>query len=39
MVAVLRDHAGGTSLRRVEFVLFGSRAYADFVAGVESALA
>ena len=34
MVAVLRDHAGGTSLRRVEFVLFGSRAYADFVAGV-----
>ena len=39
MIGVLRDHAGGTSLRRVEFVLFGSRAYADFVAGVESALA
>jgi O-acetyl-ADP-ribose deacetylase len=39
MVGVLRDHAGGTSLRRVEFVLFGGRAYADFVAGVESALA
>ena len=38
MVKVLREQAGTTSLRRVEFVLFGARAYAEFVAGVESAL-
>jgi O-acetyl-ADP-ribose deacetylase len=38
MVGVLREQAGTTSLRRVEFVLFGSQAYADFVAGVEAAL-
>jgi O-acetyl-ADP-ribose deacetylase (regulator of RNase III) len=37
MIEVLRDHAATTSLRRVEFVLFGSRAYAEFIAGVESA--
>ena len=38
MVKVLREQAGTTSLRRVEFVLVGARAYAEFVAGVESAL-
>jgi O-acetyl-ADP-ribose deacetylase (regulator of RNase III) len=38
MVAVLREQAATTSLRRVEFVLFGSRSYDDFVAGVESVI-
>jgi O-acetyl-ADP-ribose deacetylase (regulator of RNase III) len=38
MVGVLREQAGTSPLRRVEFVLFGSQAYADFVAGVEAAL-
>jgi O-acetyl-ADP-ribose deacetylase len=37
MITVLRERPA-TSLRRVEFVLFGSRAYDEFVAGVESAL-
>jgi O-acetyl-ADP-ribose deacetylase len=39
MVGVLREQVAATSLRRVEFVLFGSRPFADFVAGVESAIA
>jgi O-acetyl-ADP-ribose deacetylase (regulator of RNase III) len=38
MVGALRGQAATTSLRRVEFVLFGSQAYADFVKGVEAAL-
>jgi O-acetyl-ADP-ribose deacetylase (regulator of RNase III) len=38
MVGVIRELAAGTTLRRVEFVLFGARAYAEFVAGVESAI-
>jgi O-acetyl-ADP-ribose deacetylase (regulator of RNase III) len=38
MVGVLREEAAATSLRKVEFVLFGDRAYADFSAGVESVI-
>jgi O-acetyl-ADP-ribose deacetylase (regulator of RNase III) len=38
MVAVLREQAATTSLRHVEFVLFGSRSYTDFLAGVESVI-
>ncbi len=35
MLAVVRDHAAsGTSLRRVEFVLFGSAAYDEFLEAV-----
>jgi O-acetyl-ADP-ribose deacetylase len=38
MVGVLREQADATPLRRVEFVLYRGRAFADFVAAVESTL-
>jgi O-acetyl-ADP-ribose deacetylase (regulator of RNase III) len=39
MIRVLRQHAAITPLRHVEFVLYGSKVYDEFVAAVESALA
>jgi O-acetyl-ADP-ribose deacetylase (regulator of RNase III) len=39
MIGVIREQVPTTSLRRVEFVLFGGRAYNEFVATAESVLA